>query len=367
MQFMQGLLLKENQVTRPVISINLGTIYSYISVIKNSKVEIINGQPRVKVDIYNKEKTFTLEEISAIVLGKIKEVAESYLAATKDAGIIAGLNVLYIVNKPTIVALAYGLDKTNKDKHFNNYIINYFAKKYNREKNVNIIKDPKIIGKLKRKKTAKIKIKSFYIGKDFPKTLTRANNINDIILAILKEFFSKKAYKDAKGLILIDINPLTLGIKTTGGVITHLIKRGTTIPTKKILTQVYKGKRLITKDNNLLVIFKLDANSILRVSAGDKGTSKSKFITITNDKRRLSAKEIKRMVKEAKKYTKEDKATRKRIKAKNGLKNYAYSLKNQVNNKEGLSTYPITSKLYSGGAGGMPNYSDEEPSGYNEL
>lgn len=158
------------------------------------------------------------------------------------------------------------------------------------------------------------------------------------------------------------------------------------------------------------VTFELDANGILRVSAGDKGTGKSESITITNDKGRLSAEDIERMVEEAEKYADEDKATRLRIEARNGLENYAFSLKNQANDDEGLGgkideddkeslieaiketvdwleenaqtattedfdeqkqklsdvAYPITSKLYEGGAGGMPDY-DDEPSGHDEL
>lgn len=171
-----------------------------------------------------------------------------------------------------------------------------------------------------------------------------------------------------KEMVLIDVCPLTLGIETTGGVMTKLIGRNTVVPTKKsqifstaadnqptVLIQVYEGERAMTKDNNHLgkfeltgippaprgvpqieVTFEVDANSIMRVSAADKGTGKSESITITNDKGRLSAEDIERMVKEAEMYADEDAQVAKKVEARNALENFTYSLKNQVADSEGM-------------------------------
>ncbi|KAK2780360.1 heat shock 70 kda protein [Colletotrichum kahawae] len=466
------------------------------------KVVDKNSKPVIEVEFKGETKTFTPEEISAMVLTKMRETAEAYLGgqvtnavitvpayfndsqrqATKDAGLIAGLNVLRIINEPTAAAIAYGLDKkaegernvlifdlgggtfdvslltieegifevksTAGDTHlggedFDNRLVNHFVNEFKRKHKKDLSSNARALRRLRTaceraKRTlsssaqTSIEIDSLFEGIDFYTSITRArfeelcqdlfrstiqpvdrvlsdakidkSLVHEIVLVggstripriqkLISDYFNGKepnksinpdeavAYgaavqaailsgdtssKSTNEILLLDVAPLSLGIETAGGMMTKLIPRNTTIPTKKsevfstfsdnqpgVLIQVYEGERQRTKDNNLLgkfeltgippaprgvpqieVTFDVDANGIMNVSAVEKGTGKSNKIVITNDKGRLSKEEIERMLSEAEKYKDEDEAEGQRVAAKNGLESYAYSLRNTLSDSK---------------------------------
>jgi len=505
-----GQVARRQAITNPentIFSIKrfMGRRYDEVSheikLVPYKVVRFGNGDVRVEA----RGKQYSPPEISAMILQKLKESAEAYLGekvtqavltvpayfndsqrqATKDAGKIAGLEVLRIVNEPTAASLAYGLDKkkdekiavfdlgggtfdisilelgegvfevksTNGDTHlggddFDERVMNWLVDEFKKDQGIDLSKDRMALQRLKEaaekakcelSTTLETEINLPFVTADAsgPKhlnlKLTRAkleqlvddliqrtigpcrqalkdaglnaSQIDEVVLVggqtrmpkvqqAVKEFFGKEPHKgvnpdevvaigaaiqagvlvgDVKDVVLLDVTPLSLGIETLGGVLTRLIERNTTIPTRKseifttaadsqtsVEIHVLQGEREMARDNRTLgkfhlvgimpaprgipqieVTFDIDANGIVNVSAKDMATGKEQAITITASSG-LSKDDIDKMVKDADRHADEDKKRRADIEGRNQADSLVYNTEKMLNeNREKIPVSDI--------------------------